>query len=404
MAGASDPGYWWDPPTSDEDEEDAWIPGDFQVYVMSYFGAPKDRRDHKFTTATEFIDPILKFGRRFVGNERQGDMSLSAPTVIIVDKVRSGKVLEMFAEMPLFTGPLLVVSVKDDEDEFDVEERSKRYFPKLLNRAEFVTVWTDLIGLSAWGKGDYLPSFLRTSPREQISRRNADANRKIRNWARRIPPTKETSETLADDRDEVSVGPFQVFLHPADLSYTRDPLLRQPLRTKVLNLLDSLVQEGEFFEGEAGLPLLDRKAPTIFVFDGFVSDDDLFKAFKAFAEFQGPLLFVQIDPRYQTDRIDAGTWDLYYNFPYMRNAMLKAVANPLSFRDEGAYSMNLKNNSDIRKWIIEHAPLMVKSARKRGGDPLTDADEPPEKRARAALHAFRGNVELAAAALARGIF
>jgi hypothetical protein len=237
-----------------------------------------------------------------------------------------------------------------------------------------------------------------------VWRRNADANQKIRNWVRRIPPTNEASENLPDDRDEVSVGPFQVYLHPADLSYTRDSLLRQPMRTKVLNLLDSLVQKGELFEGKNELPLLNREAPTIFVFEGDINDDDLFAAFKAFAEFQGPLLFVQINPRSQKDRIDAENWKLYYDFPYMEKATLKVVASPLIFRDEGVYLMNLQNNSDIRKWIIEHAPLMVKSARKRGGEPLTDAGEPPEKRVRAALRAFRGNVELAAAALARGIF
>jgi hypothetical protein len=89
----------------------------------------------------------------------------------------------------------------------------------------------------------------------------------------------------------------------------------------------------------------------------------------------------------------------------MKDAMLKAVASPLSFHNEGAYSMNLKNNSDIRKWIIKHARLMIKSGRKRQGDPPTDIER-PEKRARAeaALRAFRGNIELAAAALARGLF
>jgi hypothetical protein len=406
MAGASDPGYWWDPPTSDEDEEVSQIPGDFQVYVTSYHATREDRRADLFAVATESIDPILKFGRRFVGNEQQGNMSLSAPTVIIVYHVRLNAVRQMFAAMPRFIGPLLVVSVKVFEDEFDVPdfEQLKMELPELLNGAEFVTVWTNLIGLSAWEKGDYRPSFLRPSPWDMVWRRNADANQKIRNWVRRIPPTNEASENLPDDRDEVSVGPFQVYLHPADLSYTRDSLLRQPMRTKVLNLLDSLVQKGELFEGKNELPLLNREAPTIFVFEGDINDDDLFAAFEAFAEFQGPLLFVQINPRSQKDRIDAENWKLYYDFPYMEKATLKVVASPLIFRDEGVYLMNLQNNSDIRKWIIEHAPLMVKSARKRGGEPLTDAGEPPEKRVRAALRAFRGNVELAAAALARGIF
>jgi hypothetical protein len=404
--------YWWaSPPDSigEDEDEDAWIPGDFQVYVTSYYGEKKKLRDRKFAHATEQIHPILQNGRRFVGNERQGDMSLSAPTVIIVHEESTDTLLEMFREMPNFSGPLLVVSVKTFEDDFDRSdfEILKKQLPDFWERAEFVVVWENLIGMSASDTRSYLPSFLRKpmSPRDQVSQRNAGANRVIRDWVRGIPPTKETWEPLADYRDEVSVGPFQVYLHAADLSYTRDQLLQQPLRTKVSDLLDSLVQEGEFFEGKAELPLLNREAPTIFVFDGRVDDDDLFDAFKAFKGFKGPLLFVQINPRFHTDRIDTGYWNLYYNFPYMKDAMLKAVASPLSFRNEGAYSMNLKNNSDIRKWIIKHARLMIKSGRKRQGDPPTDIER-PEKRARAeaALRAFRGNIELAAAALARGLF